>query len=69
MSVITKKLQTPLFSLLLGPAFMLLCLLLPAPFGMNQPSWLVLGLTFWMASWWPAWLMSAVLARASTPLR
>ncbi|PKM20217.1 MAG: anion transporter [Gammaproteobacteria bacterium HGW-Gammaproteobacteria-15] len=52
MSVLTKKLQTPLFSLLLGPAFMLLCLLLPAPFGMNQPSWLVLGLTFWMASWW-----------------
>ena len=52
MTVTTKNLKTPLFSLLLGPAFMLLCLLLPAPFGMNQPSWLVLGLTLWMASWW-----------------
>lgn len=48
----TQPAKTPLFSLLLGPVFMALTLLLPAPFGMNQDSWLVLGLTFWMASWW-----------------
>ncbi|OCW93192.1 DASS family sodium-coupled anion symporter [Alishewanella sp. HH-ZS] len=49
MTTITK---TPWFALLLGPAFMLLTLLTTAPFGMNQESWLVLSLTFWMASWW-----------------
>lgn len=48
----TSTAKTPLFSLLLGPVFMALTLLLPAPFGMSQDSWLVLGLTFWMASWW-----------------
>lgn len=48
----TTSMKTPLFGLLLGPVFMALTLLLPAPFGMSQDSWLVLGLTFWMASWW-----------------
>ena len=48
----TSLVKTPIFSLLLGPAFMLLTLLVGAPLGMNQQSWLVLGLTFWMASWW-----------------
>lgn len=48
----TSLVKTPIFSLLLGPAFMLLTLLVSAPLGMNQQSWLVLGLTFWMASWW-----------------
>lgn len=48
----TSPTKTPIFSLLLGPLFMALTLLAPAPFGMNQDSWLVLGLTFWMASWW-----------------
>ncbi len=50
MTTITQK--TPLFALLLGPAFMALTLLVSAPFGMSQDSWLVVGLTFWMASWW-----------------
>ncbi|MEE2023813.1 SLC13 family permease [Alkalimonas mucilaginosa] len=49
MTPITK---TPVLGLLLGPLCMLLVLLLPAPFGMNQDSWFVTGLTFWMASWW-----------------
>lgn len=48
----TSLVKTPIFSLLLGPTFMLLTLLVSAPLGMNQQSWLVLGLTFWMASWW-----------------
>lgn len=50
MTTITQK--TPWFALLLGPAFMALTLLVSAPFGMSQESWLVVGLTFWMASWW-----------------
>lgn len=50
MTTNTKKM--PLFSLMLGPVLMALTLLLPAPFGMNQDSWLVLGLTMWMATWW-----------------
>lgn len=50
MTTITQK--TPWFALLLGPAFMALTLLTSAPFGMSQESWLVVGLTFWMASWW-----------------
>lgn len=48
----TTPTKVPLFSLLLGPLLMLLTILIPAPFGMNQESWLVLGLTGWMATWW-----------------
>lgn len=48
----TPSAKVPLFSLLLGPFLMLLAILIPAPFGMNQDSWLVLGLTAWMATWW-----------------
>lgn len=50
MTTSTKK--TPLIGLLLGPVIMALTLLTAAPFGMSADSWLVLGLTFWMASWW-----------------
>lgn len=50
MTTSTKK--TPVIGLLLGPVIMALTLLTPAPFGMSADSWLVLGLTFWMASWW-----------------
>lgn len=48
----TNSMKTPLIGLLLGPVIMALTLLTPAPFGMSADSWLVLGLTFWMASWW-----------------
>ncbi|MDP5206492.1 DASS family sodium-coupled anion symporter [Alishewanella sp. SMS9] len=44
--------KTPFLALLIGPLLMLITLVLPAPFGMNEPSWLVIGLTVWMASWW-----------------
>lgn len=46
------KTKVPFFSLLLGPLLMLLTIVIPVPFGMNQESWLVLGLTGWMATWW-----------------
>lgn len=44
--------KVPYLSLILGPLLMLLTIVIPAPFGMNQDSWLVLGLTGWMATWW-----------------
>lgn len=36
-----------------GPLFFIFTLVSPPLFsGMNRPSWLVLGLAFWMAAWW-----------------
>jgi hypothetical protein len=36
----------------LGPVWLLLTLLLPAPGGMPQPAWSWVGLTLLMATWW-----------------
>lgn len=48
-----KSKETPLRMLLLGPAFMLITLLIPSPFdGMSVIAWHTLGLTLWMATWW-----------------
>jgi len=49
----TQYKATPLRMLLLGPAFMLITLLTPAPFeGMSPEAWYTLGLALWMATWW-----------------
>jgi sodium-dependent dicarboxylate transporter 2/3/5 len=44
--------RTRLIGLLLGPALLLITLLLPAPGDMNQASWQALGLMLLMATWW-----------------
>ena len=41
-----------LIGLLLGPAFLLATLLLPAPGSMSDAAWLALGLMLLMATWW-----------------
>jgi len=48
-----KNKKTPVGMLLLGPALMLITLLIPSPFdGMSSIAWYTLGLTLWMAVWW-----------------
>lgn len=44
--------RTRLIGLFLGPALLLITLLLPAPGDMNQASWQALGLMLLMATWW-----------------
>jgi sodium-dependent dicarboxylate transporter 2/3/5 len=44
--------RTRLIGLFLGPALLLITLVLPAPGGMNQASWQALGLMLLMATWW-----------------
>lgn len=45
--------KTPWLMLLLGPAIMLLTVLIDPPFaGMSVEAWRTAGLAFWMASWW-----------------
>lgn len=44
--------RTRLIGLCLGPALLLITLLLPAPGDMNQASWQALGLMLLMATWW-----------------
>ena len=44
--------RTRLIGLLLGPALLLITLVLPAPGDMNQASWQALGLMLLMATWW-----------------
>jgi sodium-dependent dicarboxylate transporter 2/3/5 len=39
-------------ALLIGPAFLVLTLLLPAPAGMSHQAWMALGAALWMAIWW-----------------
>ncbi|MCW8832823.1 MAG: DASS family sodium-coupled anion symporter [Colwellia sp.] len=52
MSDIQHK-ATPMRMLILGPALMLLTLLIPSPFeGMSPTAWHTLGLALWMATWW-----------------
>lgn len=35
-----------------GPLALVLTVILPAPGGLEEPAWRVLGLAVWMASWW-----------------
>ncbi|PKI17980.1 SLC13 family permease [Colwellia sp. 12G3] len=52
MSDIQNK-ATPMRMLILGPALMLITLLVPSPFeGMSPAAWYTLGLALWMATWW-----------------
>ncbi|PKG82215.1 anion transporter [Colwellia sp. 75C3] len=52
MSDIQNK-ATPMRMLILGPALMLITLLVPSPFeGMSPAAWHTLGLALWMATWW-----------------
>ena len=52
MSDIQNK-ATPMRMLILGPALMLITLLIPSPFeGMSPAAWHTLGLALWMATWW-----------------
>ena len=45
--------KTPWLSLLLGPAVMLMTLVMDSPFdGLSTEAWRTAGLAFWMASWW-----------------
>ncbi|SKA13315.1 solute carrier family 13 (sodium-dependent dicarboxylate transporter), member 2/3/5 [Oceanospirillum multiglobuliferum] len=45
--------KTPWVMLLLGPAVMLLTVLIDPPFaGLSVGAWRTAGLAFWMASWW-----------------
>lgn len=41
-----------IIGLIVGPALMLSALLLPAPGGMSEPTWLAFGMMLWMAAWW-----------------
>ncbi|AJQ96951.1 SLC13 family permease [Gynuella sunshinyii] len=52
MSMHVKQENRSWFGLLLGPVVMLMIIILPAPAGLSEASWLTIGLTFWMASWW-----------------
>lgn len=45
--------KTPWLSLLLGPAVMLMTLVMDSPFdGLSTEAWRTTGLAFWMAGWW-----------------
>ncbi|CAA0103964.1 Sodium-dependent dicarboxylate transporter SdcS [Zhongshania aliphaticivorans] len=44
--------KTSLYALAIGPAILVITMLMPAPLGMADEAWLALGGTLWMAIWW-----------------
>ncbi|WP_269621531.1 SLC13 family permease [Zhongshania sp. BJYM1] len=48
----TQTANPSILALIIGPAMLLISLLVPEPGGMSHEAWLALGAALWMAIWW-----------------